>query len=198
MKDPVGSGWENATSGYWTCLLRIVSLVLFFATCASLSAASLQEVYSFPSIPTPISGLVLAGDGALYGVTSGGGAHGYGSVFRVGTNGVMSTMASFTYTNGANPVGTLTVGQDGALYGVTERGGTNDCGTVVQVTTNGGLRDLTSFQQRYWTHPYPQETFELGWVGGIYGAKNGFGAELFCISTSGLITTLAFVHDVWG
>ena len=62
----------------------------------------------------PYAPLVLAGDGSFYGTTVEGGKSGLGTVFRVTTNGVVTTLASFDGDNGANPVTDLTLGADGA------------------------------------------------------------------------------------
>ena len=52
----------------------------------------------------PESRLVLGADGSLYGTTFYGGSSNLGAVFRVTTNGVLTTLVSFAGTNGANPV----------------------------------------------------------------------------------------------
>ncbi len=43
-------------------------------------------------------------DGNFYGTTSGGGSSGYGTVFRMTTNGTLTTLVSFASTNGAKPM----------------------------------------------------------------------------------------------
>ncbi len=47
----------------------------------------------------PIEGLVQASDGHFYGTTVSGGAIRYGSVFRVETNGRLTTLVSFDLTH---------------------------------------------------------------------------------------------------
>ena len=39
------------------------------------------------------------------------------------TNGTLTTLASFNYTNGTQPRGALTLGNDGNFYGTTAGGG---------------------------------------------------------------------------
>jgi uncharacterized repeat protein (TIGR03803 family) len=79
----------------------------------------------------PYGRLVLARDGQLYGTTFAGGAFyhgldtsgvttGYGTVFRISTNGAFASVFSFDGTNGAGPIAGLVQGQDGALYGTTQ------------------------------------------------------------------------------
>ncbi|MCA7118425.1 MAG: PEP-CTERM sorting domain-containing protein, partial [Acidibrevibacterium sp.] len=65
-----------------------------------------------------------------YGTTYDGGSAGDGTVFSLNpTTGALSTLASFTGSNGANPyAGLISVG--GTLYGTTEGGGSAGDGTV--------------------------------------------------------------------
>lgn len=80
---------------------------------------------------TPLGSLTLA-NGALYGLTSVGGASNYGVVFRLNTDGSSYTnLHSFTVStnDGAGPHGSLTF--DGsALYGMTYYGGAINRGVV--------------------------------------------------------------------
>jgi uncharacterized repeat protein (TIGR03803 family) len=75
----------------------------------------------------PYSGLVLANDGNLYGVTFAGQgiANEYGTIYRIAPDGTNYQMLyDFTNTtDGANPKGGLMQGTDGAFYGTTDRGG---------------------------------------------------------------------------
>jgi uncharacterized repeat protein (TIGR03803 family) len=160
-----------------------------------LSAAQLQEVYSFPTSPTPVSGLIQAGDGAFYGVTFAGGDYGQGSVFRVTTNGSMATVASFDYTNGANPVGALALGDDGALYGVAQHGGTNGFGLVFQATTSGTIHALVTFERPYEPHYYQQTALVQGKDGAFYGTDNGQSPSLFRVATNGQMTIVADLYN---
>jgi uncharacterized repeat protein (TIGR03803 family) len=70
------------------------------------------------------------------GTTSGGGAHGNGTVFRVGDDGDLVTLVSFTGSDGlnlgANP-NSLVPGEDGNLYGTTAFGGKDSLGTVFRL-----------------------------------------------------------------
>ena len=94
----------------------------------------------------PMTGLTVGPDGSLYGTTPYGGSGGSGTIFNVTTNGVFTTLYSFTATayssgtgtsgvtnsDGAQPHAGLTFGLDGNLYGTTSAGGTNGDGTVFQ------------------------------------------------------------------
>ena len=71
----------------------------------------------------PTGVLVQGTDGNFYGTTSGGGAIGYGTVFKITPGGKLTTLHSFDCTDGANPNAGLVQGTDGNFYGTTSIGG---------------------------------------------------------------------------
>lgn len=91
------------------------------------------------------NGLVLGGNGLLYGTTQNGGLYGDGTIFSLSTNGTLTTLVSFDGTNGAMPVASLIQGTNGLFYGTTECGGSNSAGTVFSMTANGMLNSIYSF-----------------------------------------------------
>jgi uncharacterized repeat protein (TIGR03803 family) len=122
-----------------------LSLIALFAGIHNLKAYSFQELYRFPNAYPSPSGLTLGSDGAFYGTSETDGDFKMGFVFRVTTNGAITTVVSFAGTNGAAPLGGLVRGSDGALYGTASQGGAFSNGTVFRVTTNGILTTLISF-----------------------------------------------------
>jgi uncharacterized repeat protein (TIGR03803 family) len=96
----------------------------------------------------PLGGLAVGRDGFLYGTLG----HSdflptttnYGSVFRMTTNGVLTTLVNFAGTNGSNPKTRLLLAKDGNFYGLTTEGGPAGKGTIFSVTTNGVLTTLAS------------------------------------------------------
>ncbi len=105
---------------------------------------------------TPSGDLRKGLDGALYGITSQGGANNTGTVYRVTQAGAFQQIVSFPVlpvsgvnTAGANPseeIG-LAQGPDGTLYGTTNLGGANGHGTLFAVKPDGsGLTDLFDFR----------------------------------------------------
>jgi uncharacterized repeat protein (TIGR03803 family) len=103
----------------------------------------------------PGGALVEGSDGYFYGTTQFGGPtynpitypynYGYGTIFKISTNGILTTLVSFNGTNGSNPVGALLEVTNGVFYGTTSSGGVSNLGTVFQITTNGILTTLASF-----------------------------------------------------
>jgi uncharacterized repeat protein (TIGR03803 family) len=108
-------------------------------------------------------GLVQGSDGNLYGTTECNGWRfiglegrvvvGCGTVFKISTDGALTTLYAFgSITNangvsldGANPSAGLVQGSDGYFYGATSRGDTNDSGTAITISTSGALTTLYSF-----------------------------------------------------
>jgi uncharacterized repeat protein (TIGR03803 family) len=141
-----------------------------------------------------LAGLVQANDGYLYGTTQAGGTNYYGTVFRITTNGAMTTLYSFTGGNdGANPFAGLVQARDGNLYGTTYGGGTNSDGTVFRITTNGTFTPLCSFTGGTNGAAVQAGLMQAsdGYLYGTtyYGGTNGDGT-VFRISTNGVLTTL--------
>jgi uncharacterized repeat protein (TIGR02543 family) len=81
---------------------------------------------------TPYGSVILDSSGNLYGTTEYGGAYGDGTLFRISSSGVMSTLHSFgaTATDGQNPSGAIVMDNAGNIYGTTTSGGANGKGTV--------------------------------------------------------------------
>jgi len=122
----------------------------------------------------PRAGLTRGNDGDFYGTTELGGTGDYGAVFKVATNGTLTTLVSFAKTNGAAPHAALTLGEDGNFYGTTRLGGSSDYGTVFLVTTNGALLTLVSFNGT--NGAYPRGALTPGNDGSFYGTTSWGGS----------------------
>jgi uncharacterized repeat protein (TIGR03803 family) len=155
----------------------------------------------------------LGPDGCYYGTAYEGGANGVGSLFKVTTNGVLSSAYTFptvaidgldyAYTNstGAEPVGGLTPA-NGLFYGTTSLGGLYGGGSIFQYNTNGTLTVLTSlYYTATATNPIsPQTALTLGNDGNLYGTSeyggtNGEHGTIFLVTTNGAITLLYSFSD---
>jgi len=165
----------------------------------------LTSLYSFEGTndgTNPHAGLVQGSDGNLYGTTGSGGTNNLGAVFKITTNGVLTSLYSFEGTNdGANPYAPLVQGSDGNFYGTTEAGGTNDLGTVFKITTNGALTSVYSFTGVA-DGAYPLAGLVQGSDGNLYGTTAGHGpffypCAVFQISTNGALNPLYSFNAPW-
>jgi uncharacterized repeat protein (TIGR03803 family) len=88
---------------------------------------------------------VLGSDGNFYGTTLNGGANNWGTVFRITPAGILTTLHSFSQTDGASPCAAMIQANSGEFYGTTASGGSNEDGTIFRITPAGALTTLYSF-----------------------------------------------------
>jgi uncharacterized repeat protein (TIGR03803 family) len=128
-----------------------------FVTCGTVfritPSGTFKTLYSFCAQSdctdgsSPNAGLVQASDGDLYGTTLYGGADNDGTVFKVTSSGVLTTLHSFQGTDGFFPYAGLVQATDGNLYGTTGSGpypGDN-LGTIFKITPTGSLTTVFAF-----------------------------------------------------
>lgn len=177
------TSWNLAIPPIYVCsIFRLstnqVTVVASFTVTNSLNNQSIQ---------------VQANDGAFYGTTGLGGSFNLGSVFRVATNGGLSTVFSFDGTNGGYVNPGLVQGPDGRLYGTTEMGGSNDLGVLFALATDGSLTDLLSFSDSMYP-VFPQAPLIWGSDGALYGTSQAGGAwgygDVFRLTTTGEMSVL--------
>jgi uncharacterized repeat protein (TIGR03803 family) len=113
------------------------------------AAGKLTTLYSFCAQVNcadgddPQTGLIQGTDGNFYGTTEGGGTssgchYGCGTIFRITPAGKLTTLHSFSVTDGTSPSSGLLQGTDGDFYGATPGGGANNGGTVYSLSTGLG------------------------------------------------------------
>ncbi len=167
---------------------------------------TLVNFASFQNGASPYAGLTPGPNGNFYGTTYQGGTNGagietgpngYGTVFEITTNGVLTTLVNFAETNGANPEAGLILGPNGNFYGTTYGGGTNGDGTVFEMTPGGALTTLVSFVGT--NGASPSAGLILGTNGNFYGTTvnggfDGSGA-VFEATTGGVLTLLYSFTD---
>jgi uncharacterized repeat protein (TIGR03803 family) len=164
---------------------------------------TLARLYSFgvSDGEYPCSPLAQGADGNFYGTTVEGGTNGgYGTIFQMTTNGVLTTLVSFGSTDGAHPYAGLMPGKDGNFYGTTSAGGTNDNGTVFRVTTNGMLTTLVSFNDTNGSFSVAglMQTSDGNLYGTtLYGGTHGMGT-IFRMTTNGALTNLVSFDRIHG
>ncbi len=86
----------------------------------------------------PSGRLIRDSAGNLYGTTIGGGAFGFGTVFKLDAHGTETVLYSFAGTasgDGDSPYSGLTLDHLGNFYGTTFKGGPDDLGTVYKIDT---------------------------------------------------------------
>ena len=127
-----GTVFEISTSG---------SLTTLYNFCALANCADGEFIWA---------GLTPAANGNFVGVTQGGGAKGYGTIFRITPAGVLTTLHSFcsqtSCADGGYPYAGLLNAGNGLYYGATFIGGNgNSQGTVFNITSSGVLTPLAQF-----------------------------------------------------
>src|SRR5215469_8135470 len=128
------------------------------------------------------AGLILDPAGNLYGTTSGGGAHGSGTVFKINTNGQESVLYSFctaaNCADGQAPYAGLIRDAAGNLYSTTTYGGANNGGTVFKLDTAGHETVLYSFcsETNCTDGQLPYAGLIQDATGNLYGTTYGGGA----------------------
>jgi uncharacterized repeat protein (TIGR03803 family) len=137
-----GAGGEN---------LNAVVKITPAGTLTTLHTFCGQPGCSDGSAPTV---LIQGTDGNLYGTTASGGAALNGTVFKITTAGMLTTLYTFNgTTDGATPTD-LIQAADGNFYGTTELAGTGTCilygsiegcGTVFKITPAGTLTTIYNF-----------------------------------------------------
>ena len=183
-----GSFYGTTTSGGSN---RFFGTVFRFTTNGTLTTLASFDGTSSGSGPQ--GPLVMDTDGNLYGTAPLQGPGLRGTVFRVTTNGVLTTLVSFNNTNGATPRDGLIIGDDGNFYGTAAVGGASNVGTVFRMTPAGALTTLFSFSNTNGANPLGG--LILGKDGIFYGTTGfggtnlGFGT-VFKITTNGDLTTL--------
>jgi uncharacterized repeat protein (TIGR03803 family) len=120
--------------------------------------AAVTFVYSFPNdgdpghASAPIGPLTSGPDGALYGVSVGGGTKNWGTVFRFSPSGEVAVLHSFKKygsESGWWPRTPILVDDQGNVFGTTIYGGASatcdQCGSVYRLSHRGGYQLLHSF-----------------------------------------------------
>lgn len=151
----------------------------------------------------PYAGLVMDGDGNLYGTTTVGGAHGQGSVFKIAAGAGETVLYSFNDSDandGADPYAPLIMDRKGNLYGTTSEGGAHGQGTVFKIAPDGSETLLYSFDDSNandGADPYAPLIMDT--KGNLYGTTSVGGAHgqgtVFGIARHGVEKVLYSFND---
>lgn len=100
-----------------------------------------SDLFHFGNSPNgfrPVTGIIKASDGKLYGTTIIGGASGNGVIYSMNEDGTGYTkLHEFTDAEGYEPSGKLLEASDGKLYGACRQGGPASLGTLYRMNKNG-------------------------------------------------------------
>src|SRR5580693_3255065 len=134
----------------------------------------------------PFGGVIEGSDGNFYGTTASGGAvnaagfPGYGTIFKMTPDGVLTTIYIFSGgdADGASPYAGLVEGSDGFLYGTgnnDEVGDTSyEVGNVFKVSKTGAFTNLYHFQGGN-DGGNPDGGLVEGPDGSFYGSTHNYG-----------------------
>jgi uncharacterized repeat protein (TIGR03803 family) len=152
----------------------------------------------------PMSPLIEASDGLLYGSTYGGGStNNGGTIFRIHKDGSgFEVILAFDAagSDGRHPCGALVEWHNGSIYGTTERGGANNQGTLFRVNKdNGHYEVLASLGQTIGA--CPRGGLVQGPDGALYGATEqggdmGFGTLFRYGPVFGDILDLQIINQI--
>src|SRR5580698_3752124 len=126
---------------------KLVIAALFAGSAIPAQAQTVSTIYTFSSgtNPSDPAGVMAQGqDGNFYGVTLSGNGCCQGDVYKISSEGAITSLYSMGQSDGTNCTG-LTLGTDGNFYGTCKNGGTNDYGTLFKVTSAGVLTVLHNF-----------------------------------------------------
>jgi len=153
------------------------------------------------------NGLVLGGNGELYGSTQTGGfgSNDVGTAFRIDPDGTLTTLVDFASLRGggagAAPLAALVQGNDGNFYGTTYYDGGTDSGTIFRMTPAGIITRLAEFTGMAGPLPGrgPLAPLVEGQNSDFYGVTSGGGTSdggtIFRMPPSGEVVTLFEFDD---
>ncbi|HEY7095865.1 MAG TPA: choice-of-anchor tandem repeat GloVer-containing protein [Terriglobales bacterium] len=138
-----------------------------------------QVLYSFNVTGSegqfPNGPLVLDLSGNFYGTTIGDGGAGWGTIFKLDSSGIATTLHTFTNGfDGSSPYGGLIRDEIGNFYGTTCQGGRFYLGTIFRLDPAGKLQTMHAFKSL--TDGYcPFGTLVRDPSGNLYGTTSGGG-----------------------
>jgi uncharacterized repeat protein (TIGR03803 family) len=184
-------------------------VVLLVALCTAIpaSAQTFSVLHSFGSqngdSVNPSANLAQGQDGALYGTSNSGGAHGMGTVFKVSPKGKVFVIYSFCSkakcADGASPNGGLMLRPNGHFLGTAQAGGSHGFGTVFDVSQTGTYTVLYNFTGGK-DGAYPAAPPIPGPNAGFYGTTWQGGAASNCgtiyrMTLSPTTAVFTLLHD---
>jgi uncharacterized repeat protein (TIGR03803 family) len=158
---------------------------------------TLTPLHSFDGTDgeVPLAGLIQATDGNFYGTTEFGGSSGAcmngsscGNIFKMTLAGVVVTLHSFDFTDGASPQAGVVQGTDGTFYGTTLQGGTAPNGTIFNL--NIGLGPFVELEPTIGPMGAPVTILGANLTGASSVTFNGTPATIITNTGSAITTTV--------
>ena len=180
-------------------LLKALLLAAAFAPVESARAQTFHVLYAFAggADGSQPSGSLLLHGGSLYGVAGGGGAVGWGTVYRLDVETRQkTTLYSFggAPSDGNSPRTGLVRDPAGNLYGTTDYGGSSDVGILFRVDSSGAETVIYNFSNTAQDGGgNPAGTLVRDSRGDLYGTTSdaGEGGVVFRLGSDGNFQTLA-------
>jgi uncharacterized repeat protein (TIGR03803 family) len=146
--------------------------------------------------------LLLANDGNFYGTTLA------ATVFKMASDGSLTTLVVFNGTNGGGAARSLIQAKDGNFYGTTDGGGAYGHGTVFKMTPCGTLTTLVSFGDTNAYGPYSiMQASDGNFYGTMYSGGRftsvlingteygGYMGTIFKLAPDGAMTNLVLFNN---
>jgi uncharacterized repeat protein (TIGR03803 family) len=194
MTQPTGATCTVSNGSGSNLSGNITSVAISCAPAGTFTEAVLHPFSGGSDGATPHAGLIEPGAGNFYGTTAGGGANGFGTVFRISLAVGGRVLHSFAGgSDGATPCAGLIESSDGNFYGTTRAGGANNSGTVFRITPADTETVLYSFAGGS-DGVTPYAGLIEGSDGSFYGTTSAGGANnsgtVFRITPTGVETVL--------
>jgi uncharacterized repeat protein (TIGR03803 family) len=127
-----------------------------FEVAAGSSSITALASFNIGNGEGPIGNLVEDSHGNLFGTTQLGGSSSQGTVFEVAAGtGTITTLASFSGTNGASPCGGVVEDSQGNLFGIASAGGASSDGTVFELASGSHtITTLANFSGTNGANPF--------------------------------------------
>lgn len=197
-----GTTWEGGTNGEGT-IFAVNTDGTGFTNLHTFSALSTYPVGTNADGAQPYDGLLLSSN-VLYGTAFAGGTNGWGTIFRINTDGsgFMVLRSLNEYSDGAQPRGGLIISNN-TLFGTATMGGTGNYGTVFRMSTDGkGYTNLHNFTALSGDGAEPQGGLVLSGTN-LYGMTLGGGSNngngiIFSLSAAGSNFTSLYTFTKFG
>jgi uncharacterized repeat protein (TIGR03803 family) len=197
-----GTTWEGGTNGEGT-IFAVHTDGTGFTNLHTFSPLSTYPIGSNIDGAQPYDGLLLSSN-VLYGTAFAGGTNGWGTVFRINTDGAGFTVlrSLSEYTDGAQPRGGLIISNN-TLFGTAAMGGSGNYGTVFRINIDGkAFTNLHNFTALAGDGAEPQGGVVLSGTN-LYGMTLGGGSNngngvIFSLSTAGSNFTYLYTFSKFG